>query len=238
MWTSFFFIAFRKAFGKDEVSEHFERFLHEKLAAEIILKTGIDPNKTREKIHLDPIGMFYIPGTIKAGVTVNNHSIPAVIRWSCGEEKKAFPASEEGIDFNRAEIWFEKLDTQKVLELYHKKPKLGFSTANFTTPVEVDFFYHESAYISLYLSNKNDEEQIWATIDRFFSSWNEKSEAKDRKYGLIHNYRPVKTEKADYLQFYIDLGSAGTLGLKHLFKELDKLEGIQKIGITSFPGSK
>jgi hypothetical protein len=238
MWTSFFCKVFRRIYGENELSERFECFLNEDLAEDFIRKTGIYPNKTREKVLLSPISMSYEPGKIHAGVTVTNLTIRTTIRWGYGDDMMVFSTSEDEIDYKNAKIWFEELDTKKVLELYHKKPKLGFSTANFNTPVEVDFFYHESAYISFYLSNMSDEELIWATIDRFVSSWNEKSEANDRKYGLIHNYRPVKTEKADDLQFYIDLGSAGTLGLKHLFKELDKLEGIQKIGITSFPGSK
>lgn len=237
MWTNFFCKVFRRIYGENELSERFELFLNVDLAEEFIRNTGIDPNKTREKILLSPISMSYEPGKIQAGVTVTNLTIRATIRWGFGDDMKAFSTSEDEIDYKSAKIWFEELDTKKVLELYHKKPKLGFSTKDFTTPVEVDFFYPESAYISLYLNNKNDEELIWATIDRFVSSWNEKSEAKDRKYGLIHNYRPVMTEKVDYLQFYIDLGSAGTLGLKHLFKELDKLEVIQKISITSFPES-
>ena len=55
MWTSFFCKVFRRIYGENELSERFERFLNEDLAEEFIRKTGIDPNKTREKVLLSPI---------------------------------------------------------------------------------------------------------------------------------------------------------------------------------------
>ena len=58
-------------------------------------------------------------------------------------------------------------------------------------------------------------------IDKMIDDYNIKSEKKDRKDGVVHNWK--SKAEADKLIYEIDTGSAGAVFLKKLLQYLSKL---------------
>ncbi len=66
-------------------------------------------------------------------------------------------------------------------------------------------------------------------IDKMIDDFNNKSMKKDRKDGVVHNWR--RRIESDKLIYEIDTGSAGVLFLKKLLKYLSTLNCFNKVEI-------
>ncbi|MBK9958058.1 MAG: hypothetical protein IPP11_05615 [Chitinophagaceae bacterium] len=77
-----------------------------------------------------------------------------------------------------------------------------------------------------FTGNKEEIEQV---ISETIEAYNEKSEALNRKNGVVHNCRIFYEEPI--LTASVDTGSAGTRIIKQILKTFKKLKGIKKVEV-------
>jgi hypothetical protein len=132
------------------------------------------------------------------------------------------------VDCNDIEFWLEGVDVPLVYrQLY------GPSALPFKLPTTHYQLVVGSISISLELmvllkkERTKDLDFVENELNSFIAAFNAKSEKKDRKEGIVHNWKTsangfeVKTE--------LDLGSAGAGFLKKLLKWLNGFEQIEKV---------
>jgi hypothetical protein len=236
-WSDSLVVSFRKHLGP--MSDAFVRLLDEQLAVDFKNKTGIDVASAGRRLCLSPIRMRYEQeenlGILKASVNVLNEGVHLVIKWKYRNTKRPLLPSDEEVNFSDVVMWIEDFDARKAVRLFFKKPSLGFKLSRCGAALEVDFFYPEHIYLCLWHTEQVDTDTIKQAMEDFASLWNEGCESGDRDKGLIHNGREVQ-RRSGYMVYYFDLGSAGKNALRGLLGELCKLDGIDKIRLTSFLG--
>jgi hypothetical protein len=139
--------------------------------------------------------------------------------------------TDKKINCDDIEIWLEGLDIKFIYD------HLFQSTQNYFDKIAYDFqltVYNLETDVEVTIHLKYEAEitadELISKCDQFTISYNQKSEDKERIFGLVHNWNSyLKNEKLIHYEF--DLGSAGIAFLKKFFRFLSKLNSVEKVVI-------
>jgi hypothetical protein len=230
---------FNRKYGENSISESFIIAMGEKLEEYFYSKTEIRMSKANGKIVFVPdysnnLSFSGNIGTIRGTLLIQNFRIAKDIKWKSPNVTPIYPQDEvleENIEF-----WFEDLEVAAAQREWRAvPPKLGFKLDKPRFELKLDHF-NEHFYL-LILYKENNEDTVKSTLqmlNQMLNDWNEASLAKNRRLGIVHNWKDEKTT-SNYLQFYIDFGSASEKLLKQILEALNDTEGITEITITSYP---
>lgn len=241
-WIDSFENSFRRRFGENSLSSRFANLMSIMLAKDIFKKTGIDVIKSNKKVILVQRPYFCKLlfggeiGEIEAGIAVLHYGSDTVIRWK-GNNGKIILPSDEFIGENDISFWFEKLAVASIMRDYAKitKKRIFFDPKKFRFTVDYDSFLWEGLYFQFFLKEQtNKAEEVERLIDDFVLRWNETSEQSNRYQGVIH-FTEITKLKSNFVEYYMDLGSASHVFLEQFLLHMNRLEAIEKVKITSFP---
>ena len=162
-------------------------------------------------------------------IYVNHNWNPVTILWK-SKSGRIYEIHDTDIDCNDIEFWFEELDVALIHRQMFPGDKLPFKIKDLSCELVVTRINMDCTIELLLKDDKvPDVENIITQIDTFIAGFNEKSEKKDRKYGVIHNWKTaIENNK---LIYDIDLGSTGPLFFKKLLPELSQLNYFTRVEI-------
>lgn len=213
-------------------SDSFLTCADKQLTEIFIRETGIVPDKNvclciSEQGFNMPIRRQYVmPNTNNIAnmlcitLYVNHNWNPVNIYWKSKTSKNY--TLHWDVDCDDIIFWFDSLDPL----LYHKQlypnEKLSFKLKNLSYELVVTRL-NMNMRIEMQLKEEymNQAETLLNDIDKIIDDYNIKSEKKDRKDGVVHNWkRKIENDK---LVYDIDTGSAGSWFLKKFLMQLSKL---------------
>jgi hypothetical protein len=148
-----------------------------------------------------------------------------LVKWK-SKSGRIYKLEDTDIDCKDIEFWFENLDATLVSKYLYPKVTLPFKLKDLSYELVVTRINMDCT-INMELKQELNSESLIKSIDDFISEFNEKSEKKDRKDGVIHNW---KREFVDAKLIYeLDLGSTGAIFLKKLLTYFSKLKVFVKI---------
>lgn len=215
---------------QQEMSLEFANCADRQLTVLFELKTALKINK-QIGIATRPEQDFFVEsGTISKlpfFIYVNHNWNPVTVLWK-SKSGRIYKLEDTDIDCDDIEFWFEYLDVALIHQQLFPNVKLPFKLKDLSYELVVTRINMDST-IELQLKEEclTDTENITDVIDRFIAGFNESSEKKDRKYGVIHHWK--STVEGYKLIYDIDLGSTGPLFFKKLLPELSKLKYFTRV---------
>lgn len=163
-------------------------------------------------------------------VFVNNRNFPVTILWK-SKSGRIYEMGDTDIDCSDIEFWFEGLDPLRYNQEMFPKIGLPFNLKGLTYELMVERLNNDCT-IQLQLKEgiPNDLTDLYAEIDNFIGNFNDRSEKKDRKDGVVHNWKHSLIAE-DTIIYEIDLGSAGVGFLKKLLLFFSKMDTFIKVKI-------
>ena len=208
------------------VSKSFIICADEQLFHNFLLTTGV---KNIKKCGLSGSVYNLTYDTISSYETnmgVNSHNQAVRICWR-SKSGKIYHLHDE-VDCNDVEFWLEGVDVPLVY-----KQLYGPTALPFKLPPTHYQLVIGSISISLDLKVVLKEAQsqtigqLAQNMDNFIDGFNAKSLKKDRKDGIVHNWKT--TTQGRNLLVEMDLGSAGSAFLKKMLKWLNGFECVEKV---------
>ena len=147
----------------------------------------------------------------------------------CWQSKtgKIIKPTDEDFDEEDLECWIEGLKPDEYWkQVATEKKSHPFQIANLPFELKVFGFGVDTVLRIYFTGNKEEIEQV---ISATIEVYNEKSEALNRKNGVVHNCRIFYEEPI--LTASVDTGSAGTRIIKQILKSFKKLKGIKKVEV-------
>lgn len=235
---------YREKYGYHAISDSFISAMNQKLDNDFFSKTGIRISKTKGKIHYDFIHRDVIDyslegniGTFKGDLLVYGLVVGCFFKWQSKDMKILRPYDE--IDEENIEFWFDILDAELAIKEWRAHPpKLGFKPNPLSYLLNVDHF-NEHFYLLISFKENNEDvgKSTLQMLNQMLNDWNEASLAKNRRLGIVHNWKDEKIT-SNNLKFYIDYGSASEKLLKQILEALNDIEGINEVTITSYPNEE
>lgn len=236
IWTLFFY--------HDMYQNDFKRFLNIKISEEFItcldkqltnlfeLKTGIKINRHISVAisGIKPDYFNYKKGPISQyshNFYFNHNWEKLTIKWK-SRTSRIYEFHDTDIDCDDIEFWFDNLDVALVHKYLYPKVSLPFKLKDLTYELVVTRINMDCS-IEMHLKEGIESEISIKQIDNFIADFNEKSEKKDRKDGVVHNWKREFVD--DKIVYELDLGSTGAVFLKKLFLYFSKLNTFEKIEI-------
>ena len=140
---------------------------------------------------------------------------------------KIIKPTDEDFDEEDLECWIEGLKPDEYWkQVATEKKSHPFQIANLPFELKVFGFGVDTVLRIYFTGNKEEIEQV---ISETIEAYNEKSEALNRKNGVVHNCRIFYEEPI--LTASVDTGSAGTRIIKQILKSFKKLKGIKKVEV-------
>ena len=213
----------------------------DKQLTEIFIKeTGIKPDKnvclvpTSHGINLPIYGTYIIPNTNKKArmlytALVVNHNWNFITVYWKSKTNKLYKLNSD-VDCDDIIFWFGSLDPL----LYHKqlypKEKLPFKIKDLSYELVVTRLNMDMTIeMQLKKGELSKADSIIEEIDKLIDDYNIQSEKKDRKNGVVHNWkRKVEISK---LVYDIDTGSAGSWFLKKFLQQLSTMNKFDKVEV-------
>jgi hypothetical protein len=159
-------------------------------------------------------------------IFVNHETILGVlIKWK-SKSGIIYKLEDKDIDCDDVEFWFENLDATLVHKYLYPKVSLPFKLKDLTYELIVTRINMDCT-LEMGLKEGVAIENIINQIDDFIADFNHQSEKKDRKDGVIHNWKRNTEQKK--LVYELDLGSTGVVFLKKLLNHLSKLNAFKKV---------
>jgi hypothetical protein len=162
---------------------------------------------------------------INLNLGVNHKSINVTIKWS-SHSKRIYQLHDKDINCLDVFFWFDSLDIAMLYKYLYPKVSLPFKLKDLSYELVVTRINMDCT-INIQLKQELNSESIIKSIDDFIADFNEKSEKKDRKDGVIHNWKREFVESK--LIYELDLGSTGAIFLKKLLTYFSKLKVFVKI---------
>jgi ASC-1-like (ASCH) protein len=196
------------------------------------LITGLKVNK-QISIATRPEWEFFVEmetiSKMPFSIYVNHNWNPVTILWK-SKSGRIYEIHDTDIECNDIEFWFEELDVALIHRQISPGDKLPFKIKNLSYELVITRINMDCTIeLRLREDNISNAESIISQIDNFIAGFNENSLKKDRKYGVIHHWKP--TIEGDKLIYDIDLGSTGPLFFKKLFPELSQLNYFTRVEI-------
>ena len=227
--------------GKLSLSPSVMSIMDKQLIEDFSNKTQINNFTEREiyldyglhKIAIDPTAM---EGKFVVELVMQVFSCPnATIAW-----KKT---TDNPIDLSKDEInetdilfWSEDLDIEQIQDHYFWiQPRIGFKHKKLSYRFEYEFFTNDSIYLKIkFKSDKtSDIKDTIQLIDDIIGNHNDKSLARGRRYGLIHNGTPTFVADS-YLEYYIDAGSAIDKPFKDMIEKISDMGLVESLIMSGY----
>jgi len=213
----------------------------DQLTAIFIKETGIPPGKnvsialTSGRFEQPLYSEFISAGSdtvrrrLSVCIYVNHNWNPVTIYWA-SKTGKDYRLESEDIDAEDIEFWFEGLDAELYQKQLYPGQQLPFKTSDLGFEIDVERL-NMDATLTLYLKDNamHEQDTIILAIEDFIHKFNEKSEEKARKDGVVHNWQVQKGDRK--IIYEIDLGSTGPLFYQRLLKMLSQLDSLKKLTI-------
>lgn len=222
-----------------------KEFIHcadQQLTQLFLKQTGLKPGKnvcisiSEHSLGAPIYTNYLIEGTNICGrkllikIYINHNWNPITIYWK-SKTGRDYKLHDTNIDCNDIEFWFEKLETELYYKQLYPNDKFPFKLDNLTYELVLTRLNLDCTII---LTVKKDAisniPSLINQIDEFIKHFNEKSEAKERRDGVIHNSK-YSVENEHEIIYEIDLGSVGYSFFKKLLKHLSKINSFTKIEI-------
>lgn len=160
---------------------------------------------------------------------VNHNWNLITIIWK-SKSGRIYELHDTDIDCNDIEFGFENLDVALIHKQMFPGDQLPFKLKNLTYELLVSRISIDCTF-ELTLKNEHaaETDKVIETVDSYFAKFNERSEKKKRKPGLIHRYHAKAV--GNKIIYDIDLGSAGPIIFKDLLPYLSSLNYFTKIEI-------
>lgn len=167
---------------------------------------------------------------IKGRITIiEEEPINVKVCWR-SKSDRIFKIEDEVVDCNDIEFWFEDFKPEVYIQQYYPNQQLPFKIKDITYELVVNRIYLDCTIVmTLKLEARLNAERFVEEIDNFIAAFNDKSEKKDRKEGVIHNWN-TDIQK-DKIIYNLDLGSTGISFFKKLLTFLSKLNVFLKVEI-------
>ena len=161
-------------------------------------------------------------------IFVNHETIFGVlIKWK-SKSGRIYKLNDTDIDCNDVEFWFENLDATLVHKYLYPKVSLPFKLKDLTYELVVSRINMDCT-LEMALKEGIATENTTKQIDDFIADFNHQSEKKDRKDGVVHNWK--RNEEQDKLVYELDLGSTGAVFLKKMLNYLSKINAFARVEI-------
>ncbi|MNK00723.1 hypothetical protein D3C87_185140 [compost metagenome] len=215
-----------------DLSTSYIMCMREHLSADFEFKTGFKINKNIELAY-DSDTFFYEKGKIsrtQATIYVNhNWNNKAQICWK-SKSGRIYEMTDEDIDCNDIEMWFENLEPELYYKQMYPKDALPFKLKNLTYQLTINSLQTDC---EIHLVNKKEQEDktedILKSIYNFINEYNELSEKKNREMGIVHNASGTVT--GNKITLNIDLGSTGADFLKKLLDYFSSLITLETVTV-------
>ena len=249
MWTENFNHSIKSIIEDRKINDNFLDKLKSQLPIDIENKIGLNPLNIHNFLSLIVdsyydgfAGKYIYKGDINKEIPVKLCAgivgFPSILKWK-SKSGKIYTPTSENIDFDDIEFWIEGLEKEKILEVWNDpayNPKtLGFKHKKTHFELVVEYFHYDAFYLIIHLKEQENKidylTEISDEISKIFENHNIKSESKNKKYGLVHDYgtEEIKNNK---LIYYIDYGSANDKPLKDVIDKLNTFEKIEKVVFT------
>lgn len=232
-WLDLLKFFLRGIYGEDIISESFLERLDAFLEEDFFKKTNISPKSENIKLgHMDSKFAIYPDGVDVEVLFPSNYSLNARIKWKTktGEILLINKSVYEDDEFT---AWFEELPVEKIISHWNNpeyNPYIVSLTRkkwNFKLSIQ---WLNLTADNILIKTKVNFSKSIEEEVLNYFSEYNEKSEKKKHRNGVIH-YFSIEESSSEHVRFYFDFGSAGIRGFEGLLKHLNSLEYITAVEV-------
>jgi hypothetical protein len=214
-----------------KLSDRFMECFEAAMSADFEKKTGLKVNK-HISFSLGANNIYYEPGSVtsfKPLFHVNHNWFPVTIKWK-SKSGRIYDFSDTDIDCDDIEFWFDHLDVAEVHRLLYPQTKLPFNLKDLSYTLVVTRINMDCTIeMTLKDLDVSDVQSYIQKIDKFIADYNERSEKKNRKDGVIHNWKTSVENKR--LIYELDLGSTGPLFFKKLLPFLSQLSCFDEIEI-------
>ena len=191
-----------------DVSEQFMSCANIQLSKYFILHTGLKPGKEVSSVAVMGMGFaypnldFYIKGEsskIPMNIYINHNWNQVTLLWK-SKSGRIYDVSDTDIDCNDIEFWFEGLDAALYHQQLYPREELPFKLKGLTYELKINRL-NMACEIEMYTLQtiSIDSEATVKHIDNFINQFNEHSMLKDRKYGVVHNWKAtIEKDKIVY----------------------------------------
>lgn len=215
---------FKKKFSI-EPSKEFISCADQQLINSFELQTGLKATKRMEIGWADEPSFFYTLGPVSklaSMLWINNQNSPITIAWQ-STSAKIYKITDTIIDCDDIKFWFEDTMPELYYKQLHPQIDIPFGIKDLNFPLTIESLTIDMS-IEMYLKEDavKDGKDIITKIDKFIDDYNTASEKKDRRNGVVHNWKRELRENV--LIYDFDLGSAGLLVVKKLIGYLSKLD--------------
>jgi hypothetical protein len=155
----------------------------------------------------------------------HNYLFGLKIKWK-SKSGRIYKFEDDDIDCDDVEFWFEGLDAKLVHKYLYPKVTLPFKLKDLTYKLLVTRI-NMDCNLEMVLKENLEQELVSKQIDDFIADFNHKSEKKDRKDGVVHNWKREFIN--DKLVYELDLGSTGVSFIKKLLTFLNKLNTFETV---------
>lgn len=213
-----------------DVSTSYIMCMRKHLSADFEFKTGLKINKNIELQYNSNV-FFYEKGeisTTQATLYVNHHFNHHIhICWK-SKSGRIYKMTDEDIDCNDLEMWFENLEPALYYQQMYPKDSLPFKLKNLSYQLTVNRVNTGSEiHLTIKKERRDEADVILNDIYNFINKYNKLSEQKNREIGLVHN--ATGTVSANKIMLNIDLGSAGAVFLKKLLNYFSSLKALDTV---------
>lgn len=174
----------------------------------------------------------YSPGGIswwESNICVGAFTSSCYVYWRTRSGRVYHPS--EIPDCNDLEFWIEKLDAAAFLRALYGPSSLPFKIKNLSYDLKTGAI-DMSMTAFLLPAPEIDSINVQKAVNDVTDEINQQSEAKGRKFGVVHNWR---TEiEGNGLRMNFDMGSAGFDWLKKWLQALNDLNLLQEVRLGRF----
>lgn len=213
-----------------EASSEFVECADKQLTSFFVKMTNIRPG-TNICISGDRNNFYYTKDRISEMpllIYIRDITFPVKMRWQ-SKSGRIYMGTDTDIDCADLEFWFEGIDTAAYIKHAFPKNPLPFKLEGLTYALEVEGVSLDCSIDLILKKEEGQGEKLIPLIDQFIGDFNTKSEQKDRKDGVVHNWKRRFEDGA--LIYDLDLGSTGPVFLKKLLLFVSKMQAFEKVRI-------
>jgi hypothetical protein len=175
----------------------------------------------------------YSPGGIswwESNICVGAYTSSCYVYWRTRSGRVYHPSDIP--DCDDLEFWIEKLDVAAFLRALYGPSSLPFKLKNLSFELKTGAI-DMSMTAFLLPAPERELNDVQKAVDDLTAEINQQSEAKGRKFGVVHNWR-TETE-GNGLRMNFDMGSADFTWLKKWLQALSDLNLLLELRLGRFP---
>jgi hypothetical protein len=215
-----------------KISKEFAACMDKQLTAFFERQSGLKINKLICIGWAWEVVFFYSSGEVSrfaSKIWVNHGQNAVTVAWKANSGK-IYKIDDTDIDCGDIEFWFEDFDAVLYNKQFYPTFDLPFKLKNLSYELVVTRLNMDA---TIEMKVKKDETGnmpvIIEKIDAFIENFNIKSENKDRKYGVVHNWKRQFND--DNLIYEIDTGFTGAYFTKKILHFLSGINAFERVEV-------